>query len=110
MKVLSQVVNLHEIGGKKPSNIKLFQSIYCAVNESMGRLMKIEAPKLPMILKEYPADFYNYTRNRFLKNFYMPTIDLLKSNVDNQGALEYVTANGYDFEQHEVETEDGYIL
>jgi len=84
--------------------------VYCTINENMGYLMKIKTPQLPKILREYPVDFYNYTRNRFLTNFYIPTIDLLKSNVDNQGALECATSNGYEYEQHEAETEDGYLL
>ena len=40
----------------------------------------------------------------------MPTLDVINLNMDRESISQHVQEEGYNHEQYEVETEDGYLL
>jgi len=66
----------------------------------------LRASRLPQIISQGSSLMYESLR----RNFLTPMQQMFASNIDTRTFCDVVKAQGYDFENFEVETEDGYII
>ncbi|CDW78671.1 ab-hydrolase associated lipase region containing protein [Stylonychia lemnae] len=63
-------------------------------------------PLIPKIIKVQTA----YFMKEYVYKYYFSTFNMINNNLDKQTIKQMITQSGYEYQEIEVETEDGYII
>eukprot|EP00347_Sterkiella_histriomuscorum_P006181 403353751 len=66
----------------------------------------LNLPQLPRYIKVNTATFLK----DHVYKYYWPSLRMLRQNVDNRTIKQMITKSGFQYQDFEVETEDGYII
>mmetsp|Transcript_24675 Transcript_24675/g.38382 ORF Transcript_24675/g.38382 Transcript_24675/m.38382 type:complete len:145 (+) Transcript_24675:951-1385(+) len=98
------VFDIADLGGDNSEGSVFLRTMY-SINKYMGQsVMKFR--EVPKLLGQSSAFVVDSIR----RNYSVPIQHLFQQHTDKRTFHDVVKAQGYDFENLEVETEDGYII
>lgn len=65
---------------------------------------------IPSFPKQIKSVTVMFIKDHLLEKYYLPSIKMMRTNVDNHSVKTLVTKSGFQYQEFEVETEDGYII